>query len=135
MSFRRFEMHQYRHVLSRMRSGDTDRSIARSGLMGRKKSAQLRQLALAHGWLDPETPLPDSADLASVIQGRKEDRLQVSLVEPYADEVTQWVKDCIQGTTIYQALVHKHGFEGSYSSVRRFLAQYKETHSEAIRLP
>jgi hypothetical protein len=45
MSFRRFEMNQYCHVLSRMRLGDTDRSIARSGLMGRKKSAQLRLLA------------------------------------------------------------------------------------------
>jgi len=64
MSFRRFEMHQYRHILSRMRSGDTDRSIARSGLMGRKKSARFRQLALSHGWLDPQTPLPDSAALA-----------------------------------------------------------------------
>jgi len=56
-------MHQYRHVLSRMRLGDTDRAIARSGLMGRKKSSLCRQLALEHGWLDPETSLPESTDL------------------------------------------------------------------------
>lgn len=49
MSFRRFEMRPYRHVLSGMRLGYTDRSIARSGLMGRKKSGQFRQLALGHG--------------------------------------------------------------------------------------
>ncbi len=134
MSFRRFEMHQYRHVLSRMRSGDTDRSIARSGLMGRKKSAEFRQLALEHGWLDPQTPLPDSTDLARAMQRRKEARLQPSLVEPYADDVRKWLENGIQGTTIHQALVQKHGFKGSYSSVRRFLAQYKDTHPEVTTI-
>jgi hypothetical protein len=39
-------MHQYRQVLCRIRLGDTDRSIARSGLIGRRKSAELRQIAL-----------------------------------------------------------------------------------------
>ena len=35
-------MFQYRQVLARMRLGDTDRAIARAGLMGRRKLAQLR---------------------------------------------------------------------------------------------
>jgi transposase len=134
MSFRRFEMHQYRHVLSRMRLGDTDRSIARSGLMGRKKSAQFRQLALKHGWLDPETPLPDPAELARGMEARKNDPLQQSLVEPYTDEVTEWLKNGVQGTTIHQTLVRKYGFEGSYSSVRRFLAQVKDTHPDVTTI-
>ena len=134
MSFRRFEMHQYCHVLSRMRLGDTDRSIARSGLMGRKKSAQLRLLASKHGWLDPETPLPEQSVVARAMESCKNDQLQQSLVEPYTDEVTAWVKDGIQGTTIHQALVRKYSFEGSYSSVRRFLAQYKETHPEVTTI-
>lgn len=37
MSKRRFEMHHYRQALARMRRGDSDRDIARSRLMGRKK--------------------------------------------------------------------------------------------------
>jgi len=49
MTFRRFEMHHYRHVLSRMRLGETDRAIARAGLMGRHKIAQFRQVALKKG--------------------------------------------------------------------------------------
>ena len=36
---RGFEMFQYRQVLVRMRQGDPDRAIARSGLMGRRKLA------------------------------------------------------------------------------------------------
>jgi len=37
MSKRRFERYQYRQVLVRMRLGDSDRQIAHSGLMGRRK--------------------------------------------------------------------------------------------------
>jgi DNA replication protein DnaC len=52
MSNRRFEMHEYRQIIARMRLGDTDRAIARTGLMGRKKAARIREIALAHGWLN-----------------------------------------------------------------------------------
>jgi len=34
----RFEMFQFRQILVRLRQGDTDREIARSGLMGRRKA-------------------------------------------------------------------------------------------------
>ena len=40
MTKRRFEMYQYRQTLVRMRQGDSDRDIARSKAMGRKKIAQ-----------------------------------------------------------------------------------------------
>jgi hypothetical protein len=33
---RRFEVFEYRQVLARMRQGDSDRDIARAGLMGRR---------------------------------------------------------------------------------------------------
>jgi transposase len=130
MTFRRFEMHHYRHILSRMRLGETDRAIARAGFMGRRKIARFRQSALQHGWLDPALPLPEDAELSRHAQARKDDHLLPSLVEPYSDEVISWIKDGVQGTTIHSALVRKHGFQGSYSSVRRFLAQFKAEHPQ-----
>ena len=51
-------MFEVRQVLTRMRLGDTDRAIARAGLMGRRKLAQLRRTAEAAGWLDVATALP-----------------------------------------------------------------------------
>src|SRR5258708_24420008 len=42
-----------------MRSGDTDRGIARSGFMARHKIAALRRIAEYAGWLDPRSPLPE----------------------------------------------------------------------------
>ncbi len=67
MSRRRFEMFQYRQVLVRLRQGDTDREIARSRLMGRRKVTALRQLATERGWLSPDSPLPDDATIAASV--------------------------------------------------------------------
>lgn len=44
MSNRRFEMYEYRQVIYRMRLGESDRAIAKAGLTGRRKAAELRQL-------------------------------------------------------------------------------------------
>ena len=71
MTKRRFEMYQYRQTLVRMRQGDSDREIARSKTMGRKKIAQVREIANARGWLAPDSALPEDAVLASALM-RKE---------------------------------------------------------------
>ena len=58
----RFEMLEYRQVLIRMRLGDTDRAIARAGLIGRRKAAALRRVAEAAGWRDAAIPLPEDVE-------------------------------------------------------------------------
>lgn len=88
-------MYEYRQVLMRMRLGDTDRSIARSGLMGRRKTSEVRQLTAAAGWLEPDTPLPDDATLAKQFQ-RQRPVSTVSLVEPQVDQVKQWWSEGIR---------------------------------------
>jgi len=115
-------MHQYRQVLNRMRLGDGNRAIARAGLMGRRKLRAVREVAEQAGWLDPSRPLPEDPELATQLSRRAEKPSAVSLVEPFREEVIGWWREGIQGTTIYAALVRKHGFQGSYSSVRRFLS-------------
>ncbi|MBD3284639.1 IS21 family transposase, partial [Candidatus Uhrbacteria bacterium] len=40
--------------------------------------------------------------------------------------VALWFQQGIQGTTIYEALVRNHGFDGSYSGVRRYLKTLKK---------
>ena len=59
MGNRRFEMHEYRHILTRMRHGESDRQLAKTGVIGRNKAAALRKTAKQHGWLDHSSPLPD----------------------------------------------------------------------------
>ena len=129
MANRRFEMHHYRHAIHRMRLGESDRAITKSGHMGRKKAAELRSIAQSQGWLD-NVPLPDDDVLAACFQSSLSPA-QHSLVVPYAGQVTDWWQRNISGTTIYQALVRNYDFPGSYSSVRRFLQSFEEKHPTA----
>lgn len=47
MARRNIKMDNYRKVLMRMRQGDSEREIARSELMRRRKAARFRELARA----------------------------------------------------------------------------------------
>ena len=123
-------MFEYRQVLARMRLGDTDRAIARAGLMGRRKVAQLHRTAEAAGWLDVATALPDDPGLAAHLGSARTQPAVASLAEPHRERITRWWRQGIQGTTIHGALVRSHGFTGSYSSVRRFLAGLEAAHPQ-----
>jgi len=109
-----------------MRMGESNRALAASGLIGRNKAKDLRATASQHGWLDPQHPLPEDEVLAQVLMVTTAKPSTISLVEPYQEQVTQWLSDGIQYTTIYRALVNKYGFSGSYSSVRRYLNKLTE---------
>jgi transposase len=118
-------MFEYRQILVRMRSGDSDRALAKAGLIGRPKAKALRQLAESEGWLDPAHPLPDDAELSAALNPSPGQAAAQSSVEPYREQVTQWVEQGIQTKTIHQALVRNHGYTGSYSSVYRFASSVK----------
>ena len=124
-------MYQYRQVMVRMRQGDSDRDIARSKTMGRKKIAQLRELASAQGWLAADSPIPDEPVLAGMLQRQQALPTHcISTLEPWREQITKWRAACIQGTTIHATLARNHGYTGSYSSVYRFLMQL-----DALQVP
>ncbi|MBC8247806.1 MAG: IS21 family transposase [Deltaproteobacteria bacterium] len=126
-------MYEYRQVIYRMRQGESDRGIAKAGLIGRRKAAELRQLAKERGWLD-KGPLPEDRELAEQLKTTPAVSASRSQVLPYADDVEKWFKNGIQGTTIHQALDRKYGFSGSYSCVRRYLATLKQENPEATTI-
>ena len=45
MGNRRFEMHEYRHILARMRQDELDRQLPKADVMGRNKASALRKTA------------------------------------------------------------------------------------------
>lgn len=131
MANRRFEMFEIRHVIARMRLGESDREIARVGAMGRSKAAQLRVLAVEQGWLDLSRPLPANDVLESHLQIPKSTQPSQSLAKPFADLIYSWADEGIQVTTIHQALVERYGFTGSYDSVRRLLKSHQKATPQA----
>lgn len=114
-------MHEYRQILVRMRLGESDRELAKAGLIGRRKAGELRTVAAEQGWLDASGPLPEDAQLAAALARPRERPPVPSSIEPYRGQVKAWHEQQIAGTTIYRALVRNQQFAGSYSSVRRFL--------------
>ena len=103
MGNRRFEMHEDRHILARMRQGESDRSLAKAGLIGRNKAAALRSTAHRHGWLKSTSPLPDDQKLAQVLAAPAT-RQQNSSIVPFAKEVKAWHSQGISGTVIHRTL-------------------------------
>ena len=124
MSNKRFKMYEIRQVLVQMRAGATDRGIAQSGLMGREKLAKIRKLAAEQGLLDNKAPLPDDSALAPLFGHPRSRPAVESSVLPWKDLILEWHRDKVQGTAIYAALVRNYHYQGTYSSVRRFLQAY-----------
>ena len=91
MANRRFEMYEYRHALVRMRLGESDRQIAKTKLMGRRKLAQIREIAENQGWLLSESPLPSDAELSLAFGGRAPVQASTSSIIPFQDAVRGWV--------------------------------------------
>ncbi len=115
-------MFQYRQVLVRMRQGDSDRHIKRARLMGRRKAAELRALAIERGWLDAAAALPEDAEIAAALGTHRRGASTISWLEPHRVIVERWFAQGVSGVAIHAALRREHGFVGSYSAVRRLLA-------------
>ena len=58
--------------------------------------------------------------------------LVASLAEPRRERITRWWRQGNQGAIIHAAPIRSHGFTGSYSSVRRFLADLEAAHPQVI---
>lgn len=118
-------MFQYRQALVRLRAGDSVREIARSGLMGRDKVAQLLALAAERGWLDAASNLPDDGVLGAALGARRVAASTVSSAEPHRTVIERWVAAGVQARAIHAALKREHGYCASYSAVVRIVRRLR----------
>lgn len=128
-------MFQYRQVLARLRQGDTEREIARAGLMGRPKVKELRALAEREGWLAPEAALPEDGAIARALGAARRARSTISGLEPFRELVGRWLSQGVSGTAILAALKRNHGYTGSYSSVYRMLCALRASLPPDVTVP
>ena len=116
-------MFQYRQVLLRLRQGDSDRDIARSRLMGRPKVAVFRLLADAQGLADsprrrcPMTPRSPQYQCAASCEQHDFEGRTVSRPSRALGRSRRRRRGDPCGA------VARVGFRGSYSAVRRMLAE------------
>ena len=126
-------MFHFRQALMRMRQGDSDREIAASKVMGRRKAAALRQVASARGWLGAAQALPEDAEIAQAMSAPRRAASTVSSLQPWRGLIGQWAAQGVSGVAMHSALKREHGFTGSYSAVRRLLADLRSSQPPRVR--
>lgn len=115
-------MFQYQDVVDRLRRGEGRREIQDALKMSPRKIQEIRRLAEEHGWLATGAQLPSELEIQAARKANETvNPRQVPRVEPFRVLVEKWHKDGMEAMTIWAALVRNKGYEGSYSSVQRFV--------------
>lgn len=125
-------MNDIREIIYRLRKGHSQRSIGREMGLARNTIRKYRRIAHGHGWLDMSVPLPDNATLAGAIEPPSPRAPTASSVEPYRQAVEALRQAGVEMVAIHQRLRDDHGYTGSYSSVRRFVARLEPTAPEVF---
>lgn len=116
-------MHILRDLLHRLRVGETQRQVARDLGIARETVSKYHRLAEEEGLLSPDQQLPEEAVLHALFGMRPEPPRTPSTVEPYREVVEALLEQGVEMVAIHARLCQDHGYTGSYSSVRRFVAR------------
>ncbi len=125
-------MNYLRDLIHRLRSGESERRIARDLGISRATVHKYRQMAERHGYLDPTTPLPEDATLTSALGPAPQPPRVASTVEPYRDTVQRLLDQGVEMTAIFARLREDYGYAGGYSAVRRYVHRLCPPEPQAV---
>ena len=125
-------MDYLRDLIHRLRSGESERRIARDLAISRVTVHKYHQTAEQLGYLDPGVPLPDDAALLAALGPAPQPPRVASTVEPHRETVLRLLDQGVEIAAIHARLRDDHGYRGGYSSVRRFVHHICPREPEAI---
>ncbi len=125
-------MNHWRDLIYRLRSGDSERQIARDLGISRTTVHKYRALAQGHGFLQLGNAMPDHETLQAALGSGPQPPHAASSVEPYRETVQRLLDQQVEMTAIYQRLRDDHGYHGSYSAIRRFVHHLQPAQPEAV---
>jgi transposase len=114
-------MNYLRDLIYRLRTGESERRISRDLRISRITVHRYHELAEQRGFLKPGSPMPEDSAISSALGEAPQPPRTASTVEPYAEVVEQLLDQQVEMVAIFQRLRDDHGFNGSYSSVRRYV--------------
>jgi transposase len=117
----RLHVNMVRELIHRLRAGDSERRIATDVRMSRKTVHKYYELAIDHGLLNTDEPLPDDSRLLALLGEAPRPPQQASSLEAYRDTVVDLLAQGVEMTALYDRLRDNYGYTGSYSAVRRFV--------------
>jgi transposase len=128
----RLHMNYLRDLIHRVRSGESDRRIARDLGISRTTVRKYREWAGAQGYLQLDRPIPDDVTLATALGSAPQPPRATSSVEPYREIVQRLLDQGVEMVAIFQRLRDDHSYSGSYSSVRRYVHRLRPSEPEAV---
>lgn len=128
----RLHMNEIREIIYRLRRGERVREIARQMCLARNTVRKYRRLAREHDLLNPDSALPDQATLGRLLGPPPQPRHMRSTLEPYSEVVNDLLDAGVEMMAIWQRLRDERGYDGSYSSVRRYVARTRPPSVEAV---
>src|SRR5690606_19543051 len=108
------------HAPGRFRSRDRRRQGDGSAQGGRAAGG-----GHGAGWLRPEQPLPEDAEVAAALAVPRRAVSTVSTLERWREQIVRWHALGVSGVVMHAALRGEHGFTGSYSAGRRMLVDLR----------
>jgi len=120
-------------IIYRLRAGQSQRSVACDLGYARDTIRHYHTWAKEKGYLDSDLPLPElsevQAELGPITNIRKSN---ISTVEPYRQIVEKLMDQGVEMAAIHRRLARNYGYTGSYTSVRRFVANIKPKDKAAV---
>lgn len=122
-------MNYYKDIIYRLRVGESQRQISRDLGISRPTVQKYKEKAKIEGYLEvPE--MPQEKELLESLGPMPQPPKMVSSLENYREIVQKYINTGIEMTAILQRLREHHGYQGSYSSVRRFVHQLRPQQPE-----
>ena len=128
----RIHMNIYTEIIYRLRAEESERSISRDLGISRPTVHKYKLKALLEGYLDHQRELPGSEEIAASLGPAPQPPKFPSTVEEHRETVQKYLEQGLEMTAIFQRLREDHGYQGSYSAVRRFVHRVQPAEKEAF---
>ncbi len=127
----RIHMNIYTEIIYRLRAKESERSISRDLGISRPTVHKYKLKAIVDGFLDDQKELPEWEEIAKRFGPAPQPPKAPSTVEGYREVVKKYLQQGLEMTAIFQRLRDDYGYQGSYSSVRRFVHHVQPEEKEA----
>jgi transposase len=125
-------MNHIQDILRRLQLGEGERRIARDMKISRGTVRKYHEIAKQNKYLETPGDLPSANTLQEVLGPGVQAPRQVSTVEPYRENIQEWLKQGVEMIAIWRRLQENFGYTGGYSSIRRFVHRLEPSEPEVF---
>lgn len=129
---KRKHMYHIQDIIRRLQLGESERRIAKDMRIARKTVHKYHEIAKEKGYLEKPVAQLSDGKLGEALGPGVQAPKQTSTVEPYRETIQDWLKQGVEMTAIWLRLQENYGYQGGYSSIRRFVHRLEPIEPEGF---